>query len=169
MYLESTRLIIKSFTLDMAYDVHINSLDEDNRRFVPDEVFETEQDALETLEFLISVYSSKEGPLVYPIFLKDNTNIGYVQLIPLNETEFEIGYHIAKNYTGKGYATEALKAFLEYIKEEHKLEYVIGVCLKDNIASSKVMEKVGFVKTFDGIASYQGEDRPIYRYIYRFN
>ena len=68
----------------------------------------------------------------------------------------------------KGYATEALKAFLEYIKEEHKLEYVIGVCLKDNIASSKVMEKVGFVKTFDGIASYQGEDRPIYRYIYRF-
>ena len=48
-------------------DVHKNSLDEDTRRFVPDEVFETPEDAEETVEFLISRYGSVEGPLVYAV------------------------------------------------------------------------------------------------------
>ena len=39
--IETEWLTITEFTLDMAEDVHKNSLDEDNRRFVPDEVFET--------------------------------------------------------------------------------------------------------------------------------
>ena len=39
--LETERLIITEMTMDMAMDVHKNSLDEDTRRFVPDEVFET--------------------------------------------------------------------------------------------------------------------------------
>lgn len=168
MLLESKRLFIKEFTIDMARDVHLNSLDEDNRRFVPDEVFETEQDALETLEYLISVYQSNDGPLVYPIFLKDNTNIGHVQLIPLNENEYEIGYHIAKSYTGKGYASEALKMFLDFIKKEKNLNYVMGVCLRDNIASSKVMEKVGFKKTYEGFSLYQGQKKIVCRYKYIF-
>ena len=38
---ETERLIITELTMDMAMDVHKNSLDEDVRRFVPDEVFET--------------------------------------------------------------------------------------------------------------------------------
>ena len=45
MKLESKRLIITTFDLSMAEDVHLNSLDEDNRKFVPDEVFETIEDA----------------------------------------------------------------------------------------------------------------------------
>lgn len=39
--LETERLIITKMTMDMAMDVHKNSLDDDTRRFVPDEVFET--------------------------------------------------------------------------------------------------------------------------------
>ena len=41
MRIETERLIITEMTMDMAPDVHENSLDEDTRRFVPDEVFET--------------------------------------------------------------------------------------------------------------------------------
>ena len=37
--LETDRLIITEMTMDMAMDVHKNSLDEDTRRFVPDEDF----------------------------------------------------------------------------------------------------------------------------------
>ena len=44
MKLETERLIITEFNTDMAQAVHENSLDEDNRRFVPDEVFETRED-----------------------------------------------------------------------------------------------------------------------------
>ena len=97
---ETERLIITEMTMDMAMDVHKNSLDEDTRRFVPDEVFETLEDAKETVEFLMSQYGSTDGPLVYAVILKvDDTNIGYVQLVPIGEGKWEIGYHVAKAYT----------------------------------------------------------------------
>ncbi len=74
--LETERLIITEFTPDMAQAVHENSLDEDNRRFVPDEVFETVEEAAETIDFLASRYGGSDGPFVYPVLLKDGTNIG---------------------------------------------------------------------------------------------
>ena len=99
MFIETERLIIREFDLSMAKAVHENSLDEDNRKFVPDEVFETEEDARETIEFLIGQYSKEDGPFVYPILTKKNENIGYVQIAPI-ENGWEIGYHIAKNIPG---------------------------------------------------------------------
>ena len=163
MRLETERLIITEFDLSMAESVHKNSLDDDTRKFVPDEVFETVEDAKETLEFLMSVYESGEGPLVYPVLLKDGVNIGYVQLVPLEEG-FEVGYHIGKEYTNKGYATEAVKAFLNEIMPKKQLEYVYGVCVSENFASKKVMEKAGFQKEYEGIGEYQGESRQITKY-----
>ena len=50
MEIQTERLIICEFTPDMAEAVHLNSLDEDNRRFVPDEVFETVEEAAEDEE-----------------------------------------------------------------------------------------------------------------------
>lgn len=166
MYIESERLIIKEFNLDMAYDVHINSLDEDNRRFVPDEVFETVEDACDTIDFLMSRYDGNEGPFVYPVFMKSGENIGYVQLIKL-EDSFEVGYHIAKRFTCQGYASEALSSFLSYIMEKMNLDEVLGICLKENIGSCKVMEKCGFKLDYLGLGTYQGEDKDICRYIFR--
>ena len=106
---ETDRLFITEMTMDMAMDVHKNSLDEDTRRFVPDEVFETLEDARETLEFLISRYGSMDGPLVYALITKnEERNIGYVQLVPVGDGKWEIGYHVAEAFTGKGYATACL-------------------------------------------------------------
>ncbi len=164
MKIESERLLITRFTMDMAEAVHLNSLDEDNRRFVPDEVFETVEEAAETIEFLMNVYDSGEGPLVYPVLLKDGTYIGYVQAVPVDEEHWEIGYHIGERYTGRGYATEAVKAFLPVIMQLLGIGKISGVCLADNKASVKVMERCGFVKEFDGIGSYQGKERHICRY-----
>ena len=50
MRIETERIIITEFDLSMAESVHKNSLDEDNRQFVPDEVFETVEEAKETIE-----------------------------------------------------------------------------------------------------------------------
>lgn len=166
MRIETERLIITEFDLSMAESVHRNSMDEDNRRFVPDEVFETVEEAKETIEFLMSVYESEEGPLVYPVLLKDGTNIGYVQLVPIEEG-FEVGYHIGKEYTTNGYATEALKAFLSEMMLKKNLDSVYGICVSENIASKKVMEKSGFEKEYEGMGQYQGESRQIARYILR--
>ena len=89
--LETERLIITEFTPDMAQAVHENSLDEDTRRFVPDEVFETVEDAADAIDFLSSQYGGTDGPLVYPVLLKDKTNIGYVQAVPLDSGGWEVG------------------------------------------------------------------------------
>ena len=162
--IETERLTITEFTPDMAQAVHENSLDEDNRRFVPDEVFETVEEAAETIGFLMSQYGSNDGPLIYPVLLKDSTNIGYVQAVPLDDGVWEIGFHIGILYTKKGYATEAVKAFLPVIMKQLGIDTISGICLSENIASRKVMEKSGFVLDFEGEGDYQGENRNICRY-----
>ncbi|MBQ1821371.1 MAG: GNAT family N-acetyltransferase [Clostridia bacterium] len=163
-FLETERLTITEFTPDMAKAVHENSLDEENRRFVPDEVFETVEDAAETIEYLMEQYKKTDGPLVYPMLLKDGTYIGYVQAVPLGEDEWELGYHLGERYRGKGYCTEAVRAFLPAILSALHLSRMRGVCLADNAASRRVMERCGFTLEYEGIGPYQGEDRRICRF-----
>lgn len=168
MRIETQRLIITEFTPDMAQAVYENSLDEDNRRFVPDEVYESVGEAAETIAFLITQYGTDDGPLVYPVLTKAGDNIGYVQLAPI-EDGWEIGYHIAKKYTGKGYATEAVDAFLPVIASRKGLTEIAGICLRENTASVRVMEKCGFENVFTGEGDYQGEKRGIVRNVRRFD
>ena len=145
-------------------------MDEDNKRFVPDEVWNTVQEVQETLSFLISQYGSFEGPLVYPVIVKETQdNIGYVQLCPIDDGKWEIGYHIAEKYTGNGYATEAVRAFLPVIAQQAGLSEVYGICLAENKASQAVMRKCGFTNLFRGTAKYQGTDREIIKNVWRAN
>lgn len=166
MRIETERLIITDFTLDMAETVHQNSLDADNRRFVPDEVFETVEEARETVEYLMGRYDGEEGPFVHPILLKTGENIGYVQLVNIGEG-WELGYHVAKAYTGRGYATEASRAFLPAMAVKCHLSEIYGICLADNLASVRVMEKLGFANLFKGVGPYQGAQRPIVKNIWK--
>ncbi len=166
MKIETERLTITEFDKSMVKAVHINSLDEDNRRFVPDEVFEIIEDAAETVEFLMGVYEGGDGPLVYPVLLKDGTYIGYVQAVPFEDGTWEIGYHIGGNYTKQGYATEAVNAFLPVIMEQIGIVQIAGICLAENKASVKVMERCGFTKLYEGVGNYQGQERLICRYVY---
>jgi RimJ/RimL family protein N-acetyltransferase len=166
MYIETKRLIITHFTMDMAEAVHLNSLDADNRRFMPDEVFETVEDAADTLGFLMSVYESGDGPLVYPVLLKDGTYVGYVQAVPFDDGTWEIGYHIGGNYTKQGYATEAVKAFLPVILPQLGIERIAGICRAENKASVKVLERSGFAKEYEGPGQYQGQEQIICKYSY---
>ena len=168
MKIETERLIIREFTEEMARDVHLNSLDRDNRRFVPDEVFETVGEARETLAFLISRYGGREGPLAWAVLTRQGgENIGYVQLVPISEGKWEIGYHIAEKHTGKGYATEAVRAFLPRAAAEAGTGEIYGICLRENAASRRVLLKCGFVPEFEGTGEYQGEKREIFRGIWR--
>ena len=167
MKIETRRLIITKFDMSMVEAVHINSLDEDNRRFVPDEVFENVEDAAETVEFLMGVYENGDGPLVYPVLLKDGTYIGYVQAVPFDDGTWEVGYHIGGSYTRQGYATEAVTAFLPVIMKQIGIAEIAGICLADNKASVKVMERCGFTRLYEGLGNYQGQDRMICRYVFK--
>lgn len=168
MLIETERLMITEFSKDMVQVLHENSLDEDNRRFVPDEVFETLEEAEKTLDFLMGRYGTKEGPFVYPLITKaEKLNIGYVQLCSIEDGKWEIGYHIAKKYTGNGYATEGVKAFLSIIPVVFGVKEVYGILLSENIASRCVLEKCGFTTVFSGTGKYQGKDREIVKMLWR--
>ena len=162
---ESERLLIQTFSDDMAQAVHELSVDENNRRFQPDEVFETEQDALYAIQYLSANYGNPEAPQVYPVILKEkDCNIGHVELVPLENGEWEIGYHIGMTFARKGFASEAVKAFLPVIMKQFGLDHVMGICAAENAASRAVMEKCGFVKEYEGEAMYHGELRQTCRY-----
>ena len=168
MQIKTPRLTITTFSPDMAQTVYENSQDDDTRRFVPDEVYNSVEEAREAIEFLMSRYESTDGPFVYPVITNnEGKNIGYVQLCKLDEGTWEIGYHIAKNFTGKGYATEAVKAFLSAMAKKLNIKEVYGICLAENLASVRVLEKCGFTKIYQGRGNYQGREAQIIKAIWK--
>ncbi|QUY65619.1 hypothetical protein GUI37_08810 [Helcococcus kunzii] len=81
--IETDNIIITHFKPEMAESVSKSSLDENNRRFIPDEVFETVEIASEVISDLIECYDSEDGPFVYPILLKDEEHIGHIEAIKI--------------------------------------------------------------------------------------
>ena len=170
MQIKTPRLTITTFSMDMAQNVYENSQDDDTRRFVPDEVYDSVEDARAAIEFLMSRYDSTDGPFVYPVITNDGgKNIGYVQLckLELDDGTWEIGYHIAKDFTGKGYATEAVKAFLPAMAQKLNLKEVYGICLAENTASVRVLEKCDFTQIYQGSGNYQGREVQIIKAIWK--
>jgi ribosomal-protein-alanine N-acetyltransferase len=163
--IENSVLQIVKLNQSMSNDIYLNSQDDNNRKYVPDEVFDSLEEAVEVVSNLIASYENKDGPFVYAVIRKsDDTNLGYVQLIKIMEG-WEIGYHIALPYIGNGYATEAVNLFLEYIKSHTNLKEIIGIALVSNKASRRVLEKCGFELEFEGIGLYQGSKRKIIKTI----
>lgn len=77
---------------------------------------------------------------------------GWCGVWRLAETgEVEIGYAVAKEFWGRGFATEAAAALLEYAFAYIKPDKITAVADPQNIASRRVMEKLGmrFVRTDD--------------------
>ncbi len=168
MNVKTSRLTIKTFSLDMAQSVYENSQGDDTRRFVPDEVYDSADEARAAIEFLMSLYDSADSPFVYPIITNDGgQNIGYVQLCQIDDGSWEIGYHIAKQFTGQGYATEAVKAFLPAMAQKLNIKEVYGICLAENTASVRVLEKCGFTQSYQGLGNYQGREVQIIKAIWK--
>ena len=55
----------------------------------------------------------------------------------------EVVYHFAKQYWGKGLATEMARAVIRYGFEEHLFDRIVAIAKPLNVASTRVMEKVG--------------------------
>lgn len=160
--LQTPRLEIREFTLDMAQSVCRLSLDAANRRFLPDEVFESENDARAAIMRLIACYG-KGAPLVYPVFLRAGAHIGHVEAARF-DAGWEIGYHIGEAYTGRGYAAEAVGAFAPAIMRALDIRRLYGICDALNLPSVHVLEKAGFMLEYAGPGCYQGRTIELRRY-----
>ena len=60
-----------------------------------------------------------------------------------NTPEVQIGYLLLKSYWGRGIGTEAASAALKYGFEVAQLNRVVAIAKPENIASRRVMEKIG--------------------------
>lgn len=86
-----------------------------------------------------------------------NDFIGWAGLKLVTETinnhtnYYDLGYRLRSAYWGKGYATEAAKASLDYGFNTLKLQEVFALVDTRNLASKNVLEKVGLkhIENFD--------------------
>jgi len=54
------------------------------------------------------------------------------------------GYHLDKDYTGKGYMTEALKGSLAFVFDEYKMHRIEAFILPENEKSINLVKRAGF-------------------------
>lgn len=142
--IKTHRLILRLLNEnDLDSLVQLN-LDPDVRAFFPDGVQNREQTKKRMLE-LIDNYNTHHLP-GFIIFEKgSNAFLGRCGFSLLEDNEVEVGYLIHKTYWGKGYATEALNALLDWAKKNINREYIIAFAPTAHTASQRVMEKCGMI------------------------
>ncbi len=73
--------------------------------------------------------------------------------------DVQIGYLLAEEYWGQGLASELLQGFILYAQENEAWSMLVGGVDKSNIASAKLLEKLGFTPR-------NGEDQQTIYYQY---
>ncbi len=95
---------------------------------------------------------------IWMIELKDGTHIGELCLKGIDEFgSTEIGYGIAEDHQGCGYATEAVSALVDWALNQPGVSCVTAETEASNIASQRVLEKSGFIPT-----GKTGEEGPLF-------
>lgn len=117
---------------------------------LPDEVYGSAAEAADAVGFLQSRYPKPGEAFQFPLVLgiarqADGALIGHVGLCGIPEG-LEVEYAVGEAFQGKGYASEALAALLDWAEKTlplHRSVYY-GLAHSDNLASRRVLEKVGF-------------------------
>ena len=65
------------------------------------------------------------------------------RILPEDAHQAEIGFTLAREHWGQGYASEAVSCLLGYLFEDLALHRVHAICDVKNTASMKVLERVG--------------------------
>lgn len=76
--------------------------------------------------------------------------------------EIDFGYALHRAYWGKGHGTEIATALLEWARANlPDLQRVVGLVLPANVASARVLEKIGFHHAGDAV--YFGQTMQVFR------
>lgn len=100
----------------------------------------------------------EEKQIDYGFFLKDTDELigsGGIYFHPENNT-WAIGYNLRHDMWNKGLVTEAMQKIIEYACSKYDIKKITGTFATQNIASQKVMEKLGM--TFDQDTEYSKFD-----------
>ena len=126
----------------------------------------SEQEARDAISYMRGNYAKNTAGCIYHLCLAvcgkgaARTIMGWCGLDgSRNHTEPEIFILLDEAYRNQGYGTQCVKELLRIAAEDFSLPSVHGGCVKDNIASRRMMEKAGMVR-------YAAEDNgdPLFRF-----
>ena len=162
LILETPRLFIRKKIIEDApflFELNSNFL---VTRYTGDVAFKNIIEAENIVRYIINQYN-KNGYARWLVIEKETEKpLGWCGLKYHDDTkETDIGYRFLQSAWGKGFATEAARACIDYGFNSFNLSRIIGNAMKDNVASIKVFEKLGmnyFDETLiDGGSSVQYE------------
>jgi RimJ/RimL family protein N-acetyltransferase len=142
--IETNRLLLRTFTEDDAALLYELNLDPDVIRYTHDPIKDLAH-ASEILEKVIIPQYALYNHGRWAVHVKTTLEfLGWCGLKYLAEkNEIDLGYRYKKEGWGKGYATEAAYASIQYGFEKIGLKRIVARAEIDNIGSWKVLEKCG--------------------------
>lgn len=141
--IQTNRLFLREFSpeIDTEPFYNLNS-DWEVMKYTGDVAFNSQEEAKTFLENY-SDYD-RNGYGRWTVCLKENNEVvGWCGLKKHDNGMVDLGYRFFKKNWGKGYATEASKACLEYGFNELQIEEIVGRTARENKGSIRVLEKVG--------------------------
>jgi RimJ/RimL family protein N-acetyltransferase len=140
MELYTKDLILKTVT--------VNDIEEVARMWAFEKGSISMDEAQKAIEYMQNNHKQNKMGYIYhlcfAVFEKGkNSIIGWCGLDGKSTGKLHIFYLIDGNYRNKGFATQCATKLLSYAFDEVQVPYINGGCDKNNIASYKVMEKVG--------------------------
>jgi RimJ/RimL family protein N-acetyltransferase len=142
--IETNRLLLRTFTEDDAALIYELNLDPDVIRYTHDPIKDMAH-ASEILEKVIIPQYALYNHGRWAVHVKATFEfLGWCGLKYLAElNEIDLGYRFKKEGWGKGYATEAAHASIQYGFEKIGLQRIVARAEIENIGSWKVLEKCG--------------------------
>lgn len=165
--LESSRLVIRELKTDDSLDYYNFGSKKENFVHMNSSCFKVMEESVELIDKTILEYHDKQIFKLAIELKEENKLIGYIGLskYDLSLYSCQIVYAIDELYWGKGYVSEAVSAFVGYLKSIGK-KLIIAGHVEENVASGKVLLKNGFVRdpNRDTTMVIHGETKKIINY-----
>ena len=145
-FLETERLFIRNWTLDDVEAAYAMYSDPEVARFIRDAPEESLESQRATLEVVLKKYDEMGGGFGFWAIVEREAGeiVGSVILKPLpGHDMIEVGWHLARSAWGKGYATEAARAVLDYGFNGLGLARIVAVVNPLNERSLAVARRLG--------------------------
>jgi ribosomal-protein-alanine N-acetyltransferase len=154
----TTHLTLRPLQLDDLDPLAAMWADPDVTRYLPTGLPRSRERTQTSLTYFINHWQ-QHGFGVWAVLLKETDSfIGYAGLqYSLNSSEVEVLYGLAKPYWGQGLAFEAAQAALRYGFETLQLPRIIGMAFPANVASCRILEKLGLKLTTELPQNYGPE------------
>ena len=144
--LQTKRLLLRELRLEDWVDAQVLDRDPEVVRFQSNDVVDEEG----TKKYLASsIAAQRELPRrTFDLALclpDDDRYLGRcgLRIERPEHQEAQLWFNLRRDLWGKGYASEATRALLDYAFDTLKLHRVYGDCDPRNVASARVMERVG--------------------------